>query len=135
LVIIHGIKISWMNAHWGGGGGSRLLSHYNIFRVHHVWTSTIQLLWNIFTMFLHILVGQNPKNQMAKKLRIFISCNVMLENICTKNCTSHHTKNENILVKWLKWFIRWKYTIGGAILGKKMYSYFWVYFGGIFFFI
>jgi len=35
-------------------------------------------------MFLHILVGQNPKIQMEKKLHIFISYNVMLNNICTK---------------------------------------------------
>jgi hypothetical protein len=36
-------------------------------------------------MFLHIMVGQNPKNQMPKKLQYFISYDVILKYIYTKN--------------------------------------------------
>jgi hypothetical protein len=64
--------------------GAKIVITLYYFRVHHVWTSTIPLLWNIFTIFLHILVGQNPKIQMAKKLHVFISYNVMLDNIFLK---------------------------------------------------
>ncbi len=49
---------------WGGG----LLSHYIIFQGFHVWTSTMSLLWRIFTMVFHIMVSQNPKKSNAKKI-------------------------------------------------------------------
>jgi len=48
-------------------GGARLLSYCIVFERYHVWTSTISWLWRIFTMFLHIIVGQNPKKSNAKK--------------------------------------------------------------------
>jgi hypothetical protein len=36
-------------------------------------------------MFLHIMIGQNPKKSNAERLHFLISYDVILENICAKN--------------------------------------------------
>jgi len=52
-------------------------------------------------MFLHIMVGQNPKMSNAKKLCFLVSYDVMLDYIYTKKC--HYIfKNENIFKISLK---------------------------------
>jgi hypothetical protein len=47
-------------------------------------------------MFLHIMTCQNPKKSNAKEISFFISCDVMLKYICTKNiyvtCTQKKSK-------------------------------------------
>jgi hypothetical protein len=48
------------------------------FKGAHVWTSTMSLLKRIFTMFLHVMVGQNKKKSNAKEITFhyFIWCDV-----------------------------------------------------------
>jgi hypothetical protein len=49
-------------------------------------------------MFLCMMVGQNPKNQMPKKLNYFISYDVILEYIYTKKIyMSWRIKKLNII--------------------------------------
>jgi hypothetical protein len=50
-------------------------------------------------MFLHIMVGQNPKNQMLKKLQFLILYDVMLGYMFAKTFMSKHILNENIFKK------------------------------------
>jgi hypothetical protein len=67
-------------------GEPRLLSHCIVFWGSHNWTSTMSLLWRIFTMFLHIMVSQNPKKSNAKEATFFfISYDVMLKYIFVSN--------------------------------------------------
>jgi hypothetical protein len=68
--------------------------------------STMSLIWKIFTMFLHMMVGQNPHKQMPKKLhfKIFIWCEVKVY-LCQKTRDHNVLKNANIFKKWLKWFL------------------------------
>ncbi len=47
--------------------GPKLLSHCIVFPGSHIWTSTMSLFWRIFTMFLQIMVGQNPNKSNFKK--------------------------------------------------------------------
>jgi hypothetical protein len=50
-------------------------------------------------MFLHIMVGQNPKKSNEQKLHFLISYDVMLKYICAKNVCHNVLKNENIFMK------------------------------------
>jgi hypothetical protein len=50
------------------------------------------LLWKKFTIFLHIVVSQNPKKSNAKKIISFYLYDVILHRFVPKICTSHHIK-------------------------------------------
>jgi hypothetical protein len=85
-------------------GVPRFLSHCIVFQGYHVWISTMSLLWKIFTMFLHMMVRQNPHKQMSRKLHFlyFIWCEVKFY-LCQKKI--HNVlKNASIFKKLLKWF-------------------------------
>jgi hypothetical protein len=41
--------------------GTKIVVTLYYFSGYHVWMSTMSLLWNIFTMFSHVMVDQNPK--------------------------------------------------------------------------
>ncbi len=67
----------------------------------HIWTSTMSLLWKIFTMFLHIMVGQNPKKSNARGIThfYFIWCDVRIY-LCQKHICWNVLKNANIFKDW-----------------------------------
>ncbi len=98
----------------------RLLSHCTFILGSHVWASTLSLLWSIFTMSLHIMVGQNPKKSNANetKLLYLIWCDVKVY-LCKKNKNHNIWKNENIFKKWLKWFLVFKKFV---VSTKHFYS-------------
>jgi hypothetical protein len=58
-------------------------------------------------MFLHIMTCQNPKKSNPKEISFFISYDVMLKYICTKNiyvtCTlKYHTKKSKYIQERIK---------------------------------
>jgi hypothetical protein len=75
-------------------GGNYIVTLY-FFQGYHVWTSTMSLLWRIFTNVLHIIVGQTQRNQVPKKMHFwnFIWCDV---KIYLKKNPCH-----NVLKMWI----------------------------------
>jgi hypothetical protein len=80
---------TWVKAHYWG---PKIVVTWYCLQEFYVWTSTMSLLWIIFTMFLHIMVGQNPKKSNAKETTFyyFIWCDVSIY-LCQKK------KHYNIL--------------------------------------
>ncbi len=86
-------------------GSKIVLKLYYFILSAHVWISTMSLLKRIFTMFLLIMVSPNTKKSNVKKITFFISYDVMLEYIYTKNYMSQRIKKWKYTKKWLKWFL------------------------------
>jgi hypothetical protein len=86
--------------------GAKIVVTLYFFWRSHVWTSSMSLLWRIFTMFLHIMVGQNPKKSHVKETPFKEFHMMWCESIFVpKNIFHSILKNVNILKKVLKWFL------------------------------
>jgi len=67
--------------------GPKIVVTLFFFQGSHVWSSTMSLLWRIFTIFMHIMVGQNPKKSNGRNITIFyfMWCDVKVY-LCQKTC-------------------------------------------------
>jgi hypothetical protein len=94
----------WVKAHYWGGGEK--CCHFVLFsRGVHVWASTMVIFEHIFPKVLHNMVDYNKKKSIVKKF-LFLVYIVWFWNIfVAKKCSHYALKNENMLKKWLKWFL------------------------------
>ncbi len=95
----------WVKAHYRGA--KIFVTLYYFLRVPCLnFNHVMSLLWRIFTMFLHIMVGQNPNKSNSKETTFFnlIWCDVKVY-LCQKYICHNIFLNENIFKILLKWFL------------------------------